>query len=274
MASRTTLYAPLDIAGKVVLITGATAGIGEATAWRFAEAGSKLILLGRRAERLDQLKQALVEAYPGLPEVLTVPFDVQDLARVATLPEDLPASHRDVDVLVNNAGLALGTASVDETDMANVVQMLNTNVTAVIGFVRAFVPGMKARGRGHLINIGSIAGHEAYAGGSVYCATKHAVDAFTTAARHDLVGTPVRVTQISPGMVNTEFSTVRYGGDSAAAGKVYADMVPLVAADVADNIIYAATRPAHVAIADMIVWPTNQAGAKNVARVGASLGAP
>ena len=252
----------------------ATAGIGEATAWRFAEAGSKLILLGRRKERLDSLKEALQAAYPKIPEILTLLFDVQELPKIAELPEALPPTHNQVDILVNNAGLALGTAPVHENDMADVQKMLTTNVSAVIAFARAFLPGMRARGRGHLINIGSIAGHESYPGGSVYCATKFAVDAFTTAARHDLVGSPIRVTAISPGMVNTEFSTVRFSGDTSKAGSVYADIEPLVAADIADNVIYSATRPAHVQIADMIVYPTNQAAAKSVARVGPSLGGP
>lgn len=268
------LYQPMSVEGLTVLITGATAGIGEATAWRFAEAGCKLILLGRRAERLDALKTALMNAYPSLPEILILPFDVQEIEKIATLPQSLPSSHNDVDILVNNAGLALGTAPVQENSMADATQMLTTNVSAVIAFTRAFIPGMRARGRGHLINIGSIAGHESYAGGSVYCATKHAVDAFTTAARHDLVGSPVRVTAISPGMVNTEFSTVRFNGDASKADSVYADIEPLVAADIADNVLYAATRPAHVQIADIICVATNQSAAKSVARVGPSLGGP
>lgn len=191
------LYPPTPLTDEVVLITGATAGIGEACAWRFAEGGARLILLGRRIERLEALAAALLEKYGTLSH--TLQFDVQNIEAIAALPDQLPPSHREVSILVNNAGLALGTAGADANDMADVMTMINTNVTAVMGFARAFLPGFRARGKGHLINVGSIAGHEAYGGGSAYCATKHAVDAFTTAARHDLVGTPVRVTAISPG---------------------------------------------------------------------------
>jgi NADP-dependent 3-hydroxy acid dehydrogenase YdfG len=187
----------MPLTDEVVLITGATAGIGEACAWRFAEGGAKLILLGRRGERLKALAAALQEKYGTLSH--TLQFDVQDIAAIAALPDQLPPSHREVSILINNAGLALGTAGADANDMADVMTMINTNVTAVMAFTRAFLPGFRMRGKGHLINVGSIAGHEAYGGGSAYCATKHAVDAFTTAARHDLVGTPIRVTAISPG---------------------------------------------------------------------------
>lgn len=265
-----TLYPSASVADEVVLITGATAGIGEACAYRFAEAGARLVLLGRRAERLSALQESLTSKYGTQSH--TVQLDVQDLDAVAALPETLPASFAAVSVLVNNAGLALGVSPAEANDMASVTTMLTTNVAAVMAFTRAFVPGFKQRGKGHLINVGSIAGHEAYAGGSVYCATKHAVDAFTTAARHDLIATPVRVTAISPGIVNTEFSTVRLGSKEKADA-VYADVEPLVAADVADNIFYAATRPAHVQIADIVVLATNQAAAKAIARVGPSLGA-
>jgi len=264
----------MDVAGQTVLVTGATAGIGEACAWRFAEAGCVLVLLGRRTERLAALAAALKAAYPSIVDPHCVTLDVQDLAAIAALPAVLPTAYAAVDVLVNNAGLALGTAGAADNSMKDVVQMISTNVTGLMAFTSAFVPGMRTRGRGHLINIGSIAGHEAYAGGSVYCATKHAVNAFTMAARHDLVATPVRVTAISPGMVNTEFSTVRFDGDQSAADAVYADIEPLVAADIADNVMYAATRPKHVQIADIIVLATNQAAAKAVARVGPSLGGP
>ena len=182
-----TLYPSASVADEVVLITGATAGIGEACAYRFAEAGARLVLLGRRAERLSALQESLASKYGTQSH--TVQLDVQDLDAVAALPETLPASFAAVSVLVNNAGLALGVSPAEANDMASVTTMLTTNVAAVMAFTRAFVPGFKQRGKGHLINVGSIAGHEAYAGGSVYCATKHAVDAFTTAARHDLVGT-------------------------------------------------------------------------------------
>ena len=227
-------YAEADIAGDVVLVTGATSGIGEACAWRFAEAGCKLVLTGRRAQRLDSLKASIEAKHEGVT-VTCVTMDVTDLERVAALPGALLPL--EVDILVNNAGLALGVAPAEANNMADVQQMMATNVTGLIAMSAAFLPGMKARGKGHLINIGSIAGHEAYAGGSGYCASKAAVTAFTlkhnpdpnsnpipipipnpnpsqvtaftTAARHDLVGTPVRVTCISPGAVNTEFSTVR-----------------------------------------------------------------
>lgn len=265
------LYKALEIKGECALITGATAGIGEACAWRFAEAGCKCVLVGRRSERLDALKAALEAKFPGA-EHKCVTLDVCELDKVAALPGELKAAGYEVDILVNNAGLALGTSTVDTNVVADVVTMMSTNVTSLIAMTSAFVPGMKERNRGHLINIGSIAGHESYPGGSVYCATKHAVTAFTTAARHDLVSTPVRVTCISPGMVNTEFSTVRLG-DKNQADKVYENLEPLVGADIADQVIYAATRPLHVQVADIVCYCTNQSAAKSIARVGPSLGA-
>jgi 3-hydroxy acid dehydrogenase / malonic semialdehyde reductase len=210
------LYQSLSLADQVVLITGATAGIGEACAWRFAELNTRLILVGRRTERLDSLAAALCKEYPQLTPPCLITLDIQELDQLKSLPEELPDGFKEVSILINNAGLAIGVNPVWANDMEAVQQMLTTNVAAVIGLTSAFLPGMRARGRGHLINIGSVAGHEAYPGGSVYCATKFAIDAFTSSARHDLVGTPLRVTVISPGMVNTEFSTVRLGSKDAA----------------------------------------------------------
>ncbi|CAJ1433749.1 unnamed protein product [Effrenium voratum] len=237
------LYQPLDLKGSCVLLTGATAGIGEATAWRYAELRCKLALCGRRTDRLEAMKKAMCERYSDLPEPILVTLDVQDTDRIAKLPEELKAAGMPaVDILINNAGLALGVASAIENELDNIKTMLATNVQAVMLLTTAFGPGMRDRGKGHILNISSVAGHEAYVGGSAYCATKYAVNAFTIAARHDLAGTPIRVTAISPGMVETEFSKVRFGDDGKAA-KVYENIVPLVAEDIADQIIYATTRP-------------------------------
>mmetsp|Transcript_22133 Transcript_22133/g.69274 ORF Transcript_22133/g.69274 Transcript_22133/m.69274 type:complete len:269 (-) Transcript_22133:306-1112(-) len=241
-AAASKLYEPCDIAGWTALVTGASSGFGLATAWRFAELGCKLIIVARRGERLEALKKELVAAYPGL-EVHCLVLDMMDIAKVESMVEDLPAGFKEVDILVNNAGLALGKNSADQNVTSDIVRMMGTNVTSLIVATAVFTKGMKARGRGHVINVGSIAGHEAYGGGSGYCASKHAVTAFTAAARHDLVGTPIRVTCISPGFAETEFSLVRFeskGTDGAkdAAASVYKDLVALSAADIADQIVY------------------------------------
>eukprot|EP01062_Namystynia_karyoxenos_P077798 TRINITY_DN7910_c0_g1_i1.p1 TRINITY_DN7910_c0_g1~~TRINITY_DN7910_c0_g1_i1.p1 ORF type:complete len:292 (+),score=90.42 TRINITY_DN7910_c0_g1_i1:70-876(+) len=262
------LYPQHDIAGQRVLITGASAGIGEAIAWRFAEAGCVLVLSARREDRLRQLRARILAQFPGL-QITCEALDVRDTDKVLALPSRVGA----VDILVNNAGLALGTASVEANDVDQVRQMVDTNVVAPVVFVRAFAPAMLKAGRGHIVNISSVAGHEAYQGGSVYASTKFFVNAFTIAARHDLVGSPVRVTAISPGMVETEFSVVRFGGDAGKAAKVYEGIVPLRPADIADQVIYACTRPPHVQVADIISYATNQGHAKYViARQGQSLG--
>jgi len=199
-------------------------------------------------------------------------MSVTDLEKVKDLPSTLPEEYQNVDILVNNAGLALGVASVDENDMKDAETVLNTNVLSIIAMCRAFVPGMKTRGSGHIINIGSIAGHVSYSQGTTYNASKYAVVGFTNAARHDLVGTPIRVTMISPGLCsNTEFSNVRLKDDDKAKS-VYANIEALNPEDVADNVMYAATRPKHVQIADMVVLATNQSGPRDIARVGPSLG--
>lgn len=265
-------YKTVSLKDKVVLITGASAGIGTATAWTFAAQGSKLILISRRHDRLEDLKQQLIAAYPSL-RVHTVAMSVTDTAKVAALPKELPKEFQNVSILINNAGLALGVSSVDQNDVESASIVLETNVLGTIAFCSAFLPGMIQRNEGHVINIGSVAGHYSYATGSVYNASKYAVHGFTSAARHDLAGTPIRVTHISPGLVsNTEFSNVRLKDDQKAAA-VYKDIEALKPEDVADNILYAATRPAHVQIADIIVYATNQSGPRDIVRQGPSLGA-
>ena len=269
------LYTPQDIKGWTALVTGASSGFGKATAWRFAELGCKLIIVARRGDRLEALASELKAKYGT--EVFCLVLDMMDIEKVERMDQLLPEQFRNVDILVNNAGLALGKNSVEENVTSDIVRMMTTNVTALIIATTLFTKGMKARGRGHVINVGSIAGHYAYGGGSGYCASKSAVTAFTSAARHDLVGTPIRVTCISPGFAETEFSLVRFEASDDAASKaksVYDNLVPMVADDIADQIVYAATRPAHVQIQDIIAWPTNQAGPTNIARVGPSLGAP
>lgn len=260
-----------NVKGLVVWITGATAGIGEACAWRFAETGSQLLLIGRRTERLDTLKHAIVQKYPDSPKPHCLSLNIMDIDHIKTLPNDLPDSVNAPDILVNNAGLALGMKPVWENNLDDVQTMLSTNVTGLIAMTTVVLPGMIQRCKGHIINIGSVAGHNAYAGGSIYCATKFAVDAYSTSARHDLVGTPIRISVVSPGMVNTEFSTIRFGNKNIA-DKVYEDIEVLVAADIADNVLYVATRPKNVQIGEIVVWPTNQAGVNVSARVGTSLG--
>ncbi|KAF8072685.1 NADP-dependent 3-hydroxy acid dehydrogenase [Scenedesmus sp. PABB004] len=267
MALQSALYAPYDISGQTALVTGASSGFGEALAWRLAEAGAKVIIAARRRDRLDALAAALRGAYPGAA-VHVVQLDMRDLPAVAALPGELPVEFQQVDILVNNAGLALGVSDVHSHDIEDAVTMMETNYLSVVCLTRALVGGMVSRGRGHVVNISSIAGREAYAGGALYCASKHALDAFTTATRHDLVGTPVRVTSVAPGAAKTEFSVVRFKGDVAAADAVYAGFDPLTAPDIADNVMYALTRPPHVQVADMLVYANNQSSAKGIARLG------
>ncbi|KAI8468708.1 MAG: hypothetical protein J3K34DRAFT_426333 [Monoraphidium minutum] len=260
----TALYAPLPVAGRTALVTGASSGFGEAVAWRLAEAGCRLVLVARRAERLEALQAQLVAAYQAAVHVVCL--DLRDLEAVAALPGSLPPDFSEVDILVNNAGLALGVATVENQSVEDMHQMMETNYFSVVVLTREVVKGMVARNRGHIVNISSVAGIEAYAGGGLYCASKHALNAYTTAARHELVGTNVRVTTVSPGACRTEFSVVRFKGDTEKADAVYAGMDPLLAADIADNVMYAVTRPAHVQIADMLVYATYQCSAKGIAR--------
>lgn len=242
--------------GKTIFITGATSGIGEGCARKFAAMGSNLILNGRNTEKLESLKKELTAQ--GV-EVLTLPFDVRDRKAMQQAADSLQGQWKHVDVLINNAGLVIGMdkeheGSLDEWDI-----VIDTNIKALLAMTRLIVPGMVERGCGHVINIGSIAGDAAYARGSVYCATKAAVKALSDGLRIDLVDTPVRVTNIKPGMVETNFSVIRFRGDQDKADAVYKGIRPLTGDDIADVVYYAASAPAHVQIAEVLVMPTYQA---------------
>ncbi|MBK5195176.1 MAG: SDR family oxidoreductase [Proteiniphilum sp.] len=243
---------------KIALITGATSGIGEAAALRLAENKTNLIITGRRQERLTILKNKLEERNV---RVLALCFDVRDELAVKDALGNLPEEWRKIDILLNNAGLAAGLGTLQEGDSDDWSLMIDTNVKGLLYVTRAIAPGMVERKSGHIINIGSIAGKEVYPNGNVYCATKHAVDALTKAMRIDMLAHNVKVTQICPGAVETEFSLVRFHGDRSRAEHVYEGYESLVAADIADCIWFVVSRPPHVNINDMVVMPTAQASA-------------
>jgi NADP-dependent 3-hydroxy acid dehydrogenase YdfG len=247
-----------------VFVTGASSGIGRACAAGFARAGARLLLCARRADRLAELAASL-EAEHGT-DLHLLELDVRDRAAVDEAVAGLGPDWADIDVLVNNAGLAAGFEPLWEGDPGDWDAMLDTNVKGLLAVTRAVLPGMVDRGRGHVVNIGSIAGREAYPNGAVYCASKAAVGKITEALRMDLLGTGVRVSTVDPGMVNTEFSTVRFHGDRDRADGVYADMTPLTGEDVADVVVWVAARPAHVQVAEVLLLPTEQASATRVAR--------
>ncbi len=242
---------------KTVLITGASSGIGAACAHRFAAEGARLLLAARRVDRLHHL-QAQLQA-EGAAETVALVLDVRNRQQVESVLEALPAAWQAIDVLVNNAGLSRGLDKLHEGQIDDWEEMIDTNVKGLLYVTRAVVPGMVERGRGHILNIGSTAGHITYPGGAVYCATKAAENRINEGLRIDLLGTPVRVTSIDPGMVETEFSQVRFRGDAARAAKVYQGMTPLTAEDVADAALWAATRPAHVNIAEILLTGIDQA---------------
>lgn len=242
---------------KYILITGATAGFGEATARMFAENNWNLIITGRRAERLEQLKSELAH-FPIAIETLC--FDVRDEKQVNTAIDSLSDEVKNnIQILVNNAGLAVGRSPIAEglTDDWN--RMIDTNIKGLLYVSKAVVPILQKNGSGHIVNLGSIAGKEVYAGGNVYCATKHAVDALSRSMRIDLVNDGIKVTNIAPGAAETEFSLVRFKGDEATAKSVYDGFDPLQAIDIADAIYYVCTRPKHVTINDLVIMPTAQA---------------
>lgn len=249
---------------KIAFITGASSGIGAACARRFAEGGYTLLLNARSADKLAALKEELVEEY--MIDVKLLPFDVRDRGAAADAIASLPEEYQSIDVLVNNAGLALGIDKEYEGSEEQYDTMIDTNITALLMMTRLVVPGMVARGRGHIINIGSVAGDAAYPGGSVYCATKAAVKVLSDGLRMDLVDTPLRVTNIKPGLVETNFSVTRFAGDKERADKVYEGIQPLTGDDIADVVYYAASAPAHVQIAEVLVLATHQASGSIVHR--------
>ncbi len=243
---------------KTVFITGATSGIGKACAEKFAKEKYNLIITGRRKERLESVKKALIESY-GI-KVLTLCFDVQDKEAVFAAITAMPEEWQQINILVNNAGLALGKDAFDDADMDDWETMLNTNVHGLLYVTRALLPFIKNTGKGHIINLGSIAGKEVYENGNVYCASKFAVDAINKSMRIDLLKYGIKVTGIHPGAVETEFSIVRFKGDENKATAAYQDYIPLTPEDIADTIYYCASLPPHVCINDLVITCLQQAG--------------
>lgn len=248
--------------GKLALITGATSGIGKAIAEELAHLGCDLILTGRRTERLESFSNALKQKFNT--SVLVSDFDIRDLKAC----KDFAESHKNstIDILINNAGLARGVDSVHTGDFGDWDAMIDTNVKGLLAMTRLFLPQMIKKNSGHIINIGSTAGHEAYPGGVVYCATKHAVKAITESTKKDVHGTKIRVSMVSPGLVETEFSNVRFSGDDDRANSVYKGMQPLTANDIAEIVVFVANRPDHVNILDSIIMPVAQSSAQMVHR--------
>jgi 3-hydroxy acid dehydrogenase/malonic semialdehyde reductase len=242
---------------SVVFITGASAGIGEACAFAFATEGARLLLAARRIDRIEEAKPKLLTA--GATDVHLFSLDVRDYKAVESAIAGLPIEWQAIDILVNNAGLSRGLDKLYEGKIQDWDEMIDTNVKGLLYVTRVVVPGMVQRGKGHVISLGSTAGEITYPNGAVYCATKAAERAISDGLREDVLGTPVRVTSIDPGMVETDFSLVRFHGDAERAAKVYQGLIPLTPADVADAIVWSATRPAHVNIARVVMTPIDQA---------------
>ncbi len=247
----------ISLEGKVVLVTGASSGIGRATAFAFAKMGARLLLCARRLDLLMELEASLIAA--GASGVLLFQLDVRDREAVNDAFAALPHDWTDIAVLVNNAGLSRGMAKLHEDDPENWEEMIDTNIKGLLYISRAVIPGMVQRGAGHVINMGSVAGYITYANGAVYCASKAAERAISEGMKIDLMGTPVRVTSVDPGMVETDFSRIRFRGDEERAAKVYQNITPLTPDDVADAIVWAATRPAHVNIQNILMTTIDQA---------------
>ncbi len=247
----------MKLTGKTVFVTGASAGIGAATALAFAAEGARLLLCARRVEKLASVAERALEL--GAAAVHTFELDVRDQAAVAAAVAGLPGTWAAIDILVNNAGLSRGLNKVYEGVIEDWDEMIDTNVKGLLYVTRAVVPGMVERGAGHVVNLGSTAGEITYPNGAVYCATKAAEKAINDGLRQDVLGTPVRVSSIDPGMVETDFSKVRFRGDEERAAKVYQGLTPLAPEDVADAIVWAVSRPAHVNIAHVLMTPVAQA---------------
>jgi len=244
-----------NLQNKTVLITGASSGIGQACAENFAKLNARLILAARRRDRLEKLSDQINT------DVHLLTLDVRDREAVRESLTSLPEEWKDIDILINNAGLSRDLYKIQEGNIDSWEEMIDTNIKGLLYVSRAVIPGMVERGKGHIINIGSIAGHEVYPNGNVYCATKHAVDAITKGMRLDLFDSPVRVSTIDPGLVETEFSLVRFYGDAERADKVYQGYKPLTGDDIAKTAIWIASQPEHVQIAEVIILPTAQSSA-------------
>ena len=257
----------INFHNKIVFITGASSGIGKATAELFANAGAKLILAARRQDKLEALTRALSAITAVYPLIL----DVQQESAVKTAIASLPPEWQAIDILINNAGLAQGLDSIAAGQSADWDRMIDTNIKGLLYVTQAVLPRMLSRQEGHIINIGSIAGRAVYAGGAVYCATKHAVRGLTAALKMECHGTPLRVTEIAPGAVETEFSLVRYHGNHEKADKTYEGMTPLTGLDIAESIFFVASRPPHVNVSEMVIFPTDQSAITMIHRRTLSL---
>lgn len=248
-----------SVQDQIVFITGASSGIGASCAKYFAAAGAKLLLAARRLSRLQELASELQKEYDV--QVKTVPLDVRDRTQVENTIESLPPEWRDIEILINNAGLSRGVDPLQDGNYQDWEEMIDTNVKGLLYVSRAVLTDMVARNSGHIVNIGSIAGRQPYPGGNVYCGSKAAVKSITESLKQDLLGTAIKVTCIEPGLVETEFSNVRFHGDTERAQKTYEGLTPLTPDDIADVILFSVTRPAHVNISDMLVLPVDQATA-------------
>lgn len=249
----------INLRNSIVCITGASSGIGAACAHAFARSGSRLLLCARRQDRLESMEQELRDL--GAADIHSFALDVRDRSAVEKAFEELSGEWPEIEILVNNAGLSRGLDPIQDGNYDDWEEMIDTNVKGLLYVSRTVLPGMVTRGKGHVINIGSIAGHEVYPRGNVYCATKHAVGAITKGMQLDLLGTGVRTSTVDPGLVETEFSVVRFRGDAERASTVYQGLTPLTGDDVADGVLYCATRPPHVNVHELLLMPAAQASA-------------